>query len=1672
MGHILTVYSQSAYKDYLLPAVIDADYSLALSKEMFGLHENIELKLENQRGAWRFVEGGTVPVAYTSSGRPAFDNPILNGDIFSLSPKSGEQIAIFAKVTENFFRAFNKFALKGVNRFTIGKSPENTISVDENAVSATHAIMIRNGNEWIIEDHSKNGLFINSKRVRQQKVLEYGDVINIFGLSVVYLGDMIALDASLKTVRVNTSVLYSCDVFSAALPSVVESGTVLFHSAPRYLPRLSTDTVKIEPPPEKKQDEGESVLTAIGPSLTMAIPMLIGTGMAIIASQAEGGTASLFLYSGLVTAVASAIIGAIWALVSIRQSRKKLREDELKRFEIYGEYLISCANKVQEKYKRNSELMREMYPDSSACSQYNKSTPELWNKNMTHEDFLQHRLGIGEVPFQVDIQIPEEKFTMVTDSLAEKSKMIKDNYSMLHNVPVCVDLGRKIIGVIGGDGRKGCYQILRDLVTQIAATTCYTNVKLAFIYNGQSSTSGNWAFAKWLPHVWSEDKHVRYVANNRQDASDVFYELAKVLRMRSEERHEGKFKPHYVIFVEDPQMLDGELISTFLLSGADLGVSVVLLAERYEDLPNECEYIVENSDTFKGIYEVTEAIDERGKVKFDDVAPEAVESFARRLCRIQVKEMESGGEIPSQITFFDMYGAKKLEDLDVINRWQKNRTYDNIKGLLGQKSGGADCYLDVHEKYHGPHGLVAGTTGSGKSETLQTYMLSLAVNYSPDDVGFFIIDYKGGGMANLFSDLPHMIGQISNLSGNQVRRAMISIKSENARRMREFNEHGVNNINSYTKLYKNGEAKQPIPHMFIIIDEFAELKREEPDFMKELISVAQVGRSLGVHLILATQKPSGTVDDNIWSNAKFRLCLRVQDRQDSMDMLHRPEAAYIIQAGRGYLQVGNDELFELFQSGWSGAEYDESSDSTDGDIALMLTLTGKAALVGSHQKINKLKQERKDWINTLIEVLDNTGVTKRELKECLSDGVKLGTLTETFFRSALALGVDFPYTDSDAKRVAEFIKIRAAVGDSSGDIADAVIKEAAERGKRLPELRKKTQLEAVVEYLNTLAKKNGYVHDLKLWLPVLPDAKTEETTLYLGDLSGYSQNTFSGGKWPKTGKLWELEALVGLCDDPVNQAQMPLVVDFANNGHHAIVGRGESGKSTFLVTLIYSLVNRYAPNLFNFYAIDFSSKMFSSFEGLAHCGGVAFENDLDKISKLFNMLNSILEERKIQLRGGNYRQYVQAEAAKTGSMASVTMPAILLVIDNYAAFTQKTNEVYEEYVMKLSKEGLSCGIFLAVTGMSIAPAEIPSRLAENFKTIICLEMNDQFAYADALRTIRIENPPEQNIKGRGITKVGDVFLEFQTALTLKAEDDYKRGEAIKEICGTLNAAWQGRPARQIPEIPSKPTWKEFSALDEVHAMWKASDFVPLGYNQKNASVYGVDLRDTYCYMISGKARTGKTNALRVLLASACNMPGDVVLIDFNGEFTGMVKDTKVQHITTDKGLYDFLMGFQDGFIERNKYKWECIGSGDTDDELYDRMAKYRKMYLLVADLEDFVNHAEHPRGETEEETETLSEITGFIATVLDKGAKHNIYWFACVNQDNIGILAGRAVYEAFAKQCRGIHFGGNVAAQRLFEFEYIKYNDQTKTLKPGIGLLPSQDENPGITQVVVPLYRR
>lgn len=1653
MSNILSIYSTKAFKSYFLPAINNTDYSIIVNKDIFCLDGDIELVLEVIDNKWHFLPSEKYRVENIVS-KEDFSGMDLSADeLISIVLPNGENLSVFYDESDISFCVLDKYSLKDVQFISVGYDEQNDIRYNNrNLVSSTHCVIRRHENQWTVEDCSANGIFVNAKRVIGGRQLEFGDRISVFGLTLVFLNDVLAVNSfAAGIISLNKEKLSDYDI---PMPEEIAhskyvKGKTVFHRSPRQIYKIDTERVEIEAPPQPKALNKKPLGMIIGPSMTMALPMLLGCGLAIYSTQISGANSSAFMYTGLITAISSATIGTIWALVNLGFEKKKNREEELHRFEAYSEYLIKSAGIIKEKYEKNYNSLNSMYQSAEYCCNQNMTSMTLWNRNAMHVDFLKHRLGLGNIPFQVAIDIPKEKFSLINDSLSEKPAMIKESYKELNNVPICVDLlEHRMIGIVSTDGKKGATGIMHSLVAQIAASNCYTDVKMAFVFDEGEEDSSDWDYLKWLPHVWSEDKQTRFFATNPIQAGDIFYELTKILRNRAEARstfsinkERGRVPcPQYVLFVSDPSLLEGELLSKYLDDENNIDIVTVLLCDGFENLPNTCDFIIENDSSFRGMYSLDSDVEDRVQINFDIINNVQLEKLSRTLADIEVSELETGGDIPSTLSFFDMYGVQTPEEFNVMDKWRKNRTYDSMKALIGQRAGGTPWYLDIHEKYHGPHGLIAGTTGSGKSETLQTYILSLALNFSPDDVGFFIIDYKGGGMANLFNGLPHIIGQISNLSGNQVKRAMVSIKSENKRRQRIFNEHGVNNINLYTRLYKNNEASVPIPHLFIIIDEFAELKREEPDFMRELISVAQVGRSLGVHLILATQKPSGTVDDNIWSNSKFRLCLRVQDRQDSNDMLHRPDAAYITQAGRCYMQVGNDELFELFQSGYSGATYDEEFGNAKLDIAKMISNTGKAALVGNRLKLKQKEEIKRRWISSLVAAIISEGIAPGE--------------EDRVFQCLKNRNIDYQYSEYNVLRIKDLLRAMDGVKTSFADFStseaiDAIIDYASKAKLKLPEKKEKTQLDAVVEYLAKVAKDNGYVHNLQLWLPVLP------TAISLEQLSGYDEKDFFDGvSWPTSESEWKIEVPIGMYDDPVNQSQDTVTINLSENGHHAVVGTIVSGKSTFIQTLMYALTMKYTPDVINMYAIDFSAKMAAAFEKMPHVGGIMYENDGDKLDKFFNMLLGILDERKILFRGGNYSQYVRANGVK--------IPAVILIIDGYSNFRAKTNGAYDNAILQLSKDGVGYGIYLFIAAGGFGTMEIPTRMGENLRTVVCLEMADKFQYSDALHVSRIETLPEVNIKGRGLIRVGESYLEFQTAVAINEYDDFKRMEYIETMASKMKEAWKGKCAKPIPIIPENPVWSDFIELDDVKKLLSDDRSLPIAYNAENASVYGINLSKVYCYLIGGKGRTGKTNMLRAIASSAIKKGGKISVIDFSGDLLNFANKNNIEVIDTEQKMYDFFVELKPDFVARNKQKKLDEQAGMSDEEIYSDMCRFEARYVFISDLADFVSHVNKP-------TEVESP-RAFVENLFEKGALHNVFWFATLNYEDVIKAGGNRVYDLFVKYKNGIHFGGNVSAQRIFNFEYVPYMEQTKSLKAGIGMLPDVGEET-VRKVIVPLVK-
>ena len=1659
MSKVLSIYNEWAFYEIVLPSLNNTEYSFLLDAVLFHLTRNEVISLGCVNGEWFFRCSGEGLSVETIGAEGADNNAILENSRYSLTTPNQETLTILVENRQNPLNVYAKYILYPDKKVTLGLDSDNIIRYsysfgqpDKNFVSHHHCAIYFDGTDAVLEDTSSNGTYVNHIRVNGKRVLRFGDSIRVFGLNVIFLGRLLAINSpqGFQT-SIQSISSEGIDILAEKEDSQGNSLKAVYFRAPRSVPKVNVETVVIDPPPNPKDTLNVPLFMQIGPAMTMTIPMILGSVTTIIASRMGGASNPALMMTGMVTSVASALIGTVWAVINVRFNKKTVQQQEEKRFQKYGKYLIDKQHYIEKLYNQNTEAIREKYISAERIADYDENCGQLWSRNINHSDVLTYRIGCGDLPFPGKIEVPKSKFTMVEDSLAEKPQMIMDRFSTMHDVPVCVDLKENnLVGVIGES--NGWAQVIRNLIAQIVGNNSYTDVKIAFVYDAaQVSDPGGWDFVKWLPHTWSEDKKIRFYATNKNEASEVFFEMGQILRAR-EENGGDIFRPHFILFLLTPQLMEGELISKYVNGGSSLlGLSTVIAAEQYGSLPNNCEFVIQNDTSFSGIYSTIDENSEKIPVQFDSITVDMLLHFAKRLANIEVEETESGGEVPSSITFFDMYGISRPEDLNAGERWRKAKTTESMKALIGVKNGGSPCYLDIHERYHGPHGLVAGTTGSGKSETLQTFILSLAINYSPDDVGFFIIDYKGGGMANLFNGLPHMIGSISNLSGNQVRRAMVSIKSENKRRQRIFSEYGVNNINSYSRLYKNGDAREPIPHMLIIIDEFAELKREEPDFMQELISVAQVGRSLGVHLILATQKPSGTVDENIWSNSKFKLCLRVQDRQDSMDMLHRPDAAYLTQAGRGYLQVGNDEIFELFQSGYSGAVYDETLGDKKLTVAQMMDSVGRADLVGNHFKIQHQEAVLRSWIGVLIDSVNQAAENNPTGQSAEAVGAS-GQFLEAVYENIRLHGMDYKRSSYNDVRLTDFIKLWRGGDGRTDNLIRLILDKAKKEGIRLPEMRNKSQLEAVNEYLHKVAQDNGYLHSIQLWLPVLAEK------IYLQDLEGYRDYVPSDDM---PDRQWTLSAVIGKGDDPEKQNQMSISIDFANNGHHAVCGTISTGKSTFLQTTVYSLINKYSTEELNLYLIDFSAKLLNVFENSYHVGGIMTdsEEDAEKISKFFTMMYRVMEERKALLSGSNYRDYIEHSGNR--------LPTVIVVIDNFASFREKTDDKYEDVIRRIAKEGIGYGIYLLITAGGFGISEIPSRLADCFRTTICLEMSDIYQYSEVMRVVKVPVCPEANIKGRGLVYYGDKIIEFQTALACEGESIFERNSQIRERIERINSLNKGKPARHIPVIPEKPVWEEYIRHEDYAELLRSKQYLPNGYDAVTAAYSSINLESLLTYAICGTRKSGKTTYMKTLIRAAVDKSSEVAVIEIGSyEFVQIAETTGCRYITDGQGIYDYAKNvLLEEAGRRAKKKTECLSSHMEDWEIFEAMMEYKRHCIFIPNMPGFLK-------ELYNHDSVAYNAAGVYETLVgEKGFHYNFYFFAEINDSDVADILGYRLMQGFKGNGTGIHFGGKYLSQKFFSFANIPYKNQSTPLKPGIGVVPSEDENAPLEQIVVPNYK-
>lgn len=713
-----------------------------------------------------------------------------------------------------------------------------------------------------------------------------------------------------------------------------------YKRSPRIIKETSGEEVEIFSPPSLPQPPQLNII-----SIMVPIMVTVAGGAAMMTfyqSRGNGQFVTVQMIS-LCMMVVSYFVPVLVHFQSKAKHRKKIKDRE----RLYDNHINENRETLQNWKNELILNWHQTHLDPQFCINMVKDrSSSVWERIPQDFDFLKVRVGIGTVPSNFDITVPKQN-GVEKDPMLEKAREMTEKFTTITNAPALLDLSKyRIIGLVGDEEELNMF--CRTVVTQLAAHHAPDELKMAVFMNKVQRE--NWDWMRWIPHVWNDTRSGRYLFEERGYQPQLMEQLFTLLQRRQWLNKGEKALPFYVCFLPFIEMLEHEPILPLMMKSSEvIGVCSIVLAPSKDVLPKECELVIDLHSA-EGVMRSTNVTggsagdatyakpkDEVPFVqpfKSDQMTLEQADQFARQIAPYRIKR-NSADEIVNVLTLFELFGIQNIEQFHVENNWQKSRYPNTLPFPVGVRGGKKPVLLNLHDKIerkgHGPHGLMAGTTGSGKSEVIQSIIASLAVEYHPHDMAFMLIDYKGGGMSNTFQELPHVIATVTNLEEEGlIERSKVSLKAELKRRQRLFIAAGnVQHIDEY--YLTEWKDRDPLPHLFIVIDEFAQLKKDQPEFMSELVSIAAIGRTLGVHLLLATQKPGGVVDDKIWSNSRYKVCLRVQDESDSREMIRIPDAAHITNPGRGFLQVGSNEVFESVQFAWSGAPYRPDQSITQSD---------------------------------------------------------------------------------------------------------------------------------------------------------------------------------------------------------------------------------------------------------------------------------------------------------------------------------------------------------------------------------------------------------------------------------------------------------------------------------------------------------------------------------------------------------------------------------------------------------------------------------------------------------------------------------------------------------------------------------------------------------------------
>jgi len=808
-------------------------------------------------------------------------------------------------------------------------------------------------------------------------------------------------------------------------------------------------------------------------------------------------------------------------------------------------------------------------------------------------------------------------------------------------------------------------------------------------------------------------------------------------------------------------------------------------------------------------------------------------------------------QISQERTFLDEFKAATQKV------WIENASAEEadwLRVVLGISSGNRMRELVFEAKKDGVHGLIAGGTGSGKSELLMTMIIGLALNYDPSILNFVLVDYKGGGAFKPFESLPHCVDIVTNLNKAAVHRMFAAINAEMRRRQALNAETGTKDIVDYRRknLHKTHE---PYPHLFVIIDEYSEMIDDNPDFKANLDSITRVGRAQGVNLILASQRPKG-VTGQMRANIKMRLCLRVEELDTSREMLRRVDAALLPNGlpGRGYLQIGNENL-ELIQVSWTGESQPDERDAP--------TLWPQRA----------------------------------EMKIVESDDVP--------------------------------------------KLYDAVVTMTSELmgERRVPK--------PWAGFLPT---------QFSLQSPLYDAQKNEEfvlTTAVTDWLNGDTKNLWTGIDW----RTEAMRPIVGLLDNPAEAWQGPLYFEL-NRTHLAILGDSGWGKTSLLRTLITSLAVTHSPNEFHAYVLDLGGRNYRSLEDLPHMGGIIYADEEtyeERLQRLLDKLNLMAGERQQIFSNADVNNLYEYNEKHPKQI----LPAVLVVIDNFAELRENYESLVESTVMPLVRKSLSVGITFAISGN--VPNNMTSKLYNLLGERITFQQANPDRYMDIVGRGAIEI---DDIAGRGYIRVGKRPLLFHIAQPVGLFDEESGRDHLNEADELRLVARHMRAFMQVDEKRWVNTPDPIATLPEIVPLIELLQEVGEPQRRRIQAVLGqnIDLQPALFdlkrmgphFAVVGPPISGKSTVLYNWVFSLTHRysPAQIkfVLIDLQQrfiDFGGEQKMDELPHVITAVTEIEQVESFVANL------KAECRVLADEDSN--------RELFVIIDNFDDFADEIERMR---------------------------------------------------------------------------------------------------------------